>query len=73
MLSIALDALTLDILLQAIGPVKTECQGCALPIDQSTAVLRQNAYYCNERCADRSTALMIKPNLTGEKYGGVDI
>ncbi len=73
MLTIALDSRSFDILLQAMGTVNTEWHGCGLTIDRNTAVLRQDAAYCNERCADRATAPMIKPTLTGEKYGGIDI
>jgi hypothetical protein len=68
-----LDGNSLTILLQAMGVFQIECHGCGLTINHDAAISRQDGLYCTERCADRSTAPMIKTTLSGEKYGGMDI
>jgi hypothetical protein len=57
----------------AMPAAKVECEGCGGEAQADRAVIRLEKTFCSDACADRSTALLRKPQPAGVKLGGWDV
>jgi hypothetical protein len=60
-------------LAQLMPDAETNCAGCGELVEISAAVMRQEKFYCSETCADRSLALLIKPQPIVFQLEGWDL
>ena len=65
-----MNAELIDFFVEFMPDAMTDCAGCTRKVEIGKAIRREGKLFHSEACADRETAVMVKPQEKGMNYEG---
>jgi hypothetical protein len=62
-----------EYLLEIVPDVEEPCAGCGKSVQLRVATIREMKVFCSDTCADRTLAILVKPQPAGVQIEGWDV